>query len=121
MLWIIEHFFHAALLHDLAGIHHGDIMGDVFDHADVVRDEEIGQAQFILELLQERKDLGLHGYIERTGRFITDDEFWFDRERPRDADALALATGEFMRITVFVFRFESYLFQQYVHALHALG
>ena len=33
-----------------AHIHHGHLIRDVFDHAQVVGNEEVGQVQFILQI-----------------------------------------------------------------------
>src|SRR6185369_13344721 len=73
---------------------------DVFDDGEVVRDEEIGEAEFLLQILEQIDDLRLHADVERAHRLVADDEFWFHRERTRDADALALAAAEFVRITM---------------------
>ena len=40
------------------------MVADVFDHGEVVRDEEIGQPQLFLQVLQEVDDLGLDGDVE---------------------------------------------------------
>ena len=42
------------------------------------------------------EDAGLHGDVERAGRFIGDDQVGFARERDRDQNALTLTSGEFV-------------------------
>ena len=61
------------------------------------RDEEIGEAAFALQLAQQVDDLCLHRKIKRRGRFIEQNEFWFQRNGAGNGDALALAAGKFMR------------------------
>ena len=65
-----------------------------------MRDEEIAQAETLLQIQQQVDDLRLHRDVERGHRFVADDEFRLQRQRARDADALALAAGELMRVTV---------------------
>ena len=43
----------AAHLHDLAQVHDEDAVAEVFNDQQVMRDEQIGQAQIVLEGLQE--------------------------------------------------------------------
>jgi hypothetical protein len=57
--------------------------------------------------LEQIDDLRLHGNIQRAHRLVADDQFRLDRQRARDADALALAAGKFMRITLRVNRVEA--------------
>ena len=51
----------------------------------------IGQAEALLQILHQVEDLRLHRDVERRDGLVRDDEIGLDRERPRDADALALA------------------------------
>jgi len=56
--------------------------------------------------------LGLHRNIERRNGFVADDEFWLDRDRTGDADALALAAGKFVRVAAQMIGFEIDFFEQ---------
>ena len=85
-------------LDDLAEIHHGDAVGDVLDHGEIVRDEDVGQPKPVLQLAQQVEDLRADRDVERRDRLVADDQFRLDRERAGDGDALALAAGEFVRI-----------------------
>ena len=87
----------AGILDDLAEVHHRDPVGDVADHAEVVRDEQIRQAELVLKLLEQVDDLRLHGHVERRHRLVGDDQLRVQRQRPGDADALALPAGELVR------------------------
>ena len=99
-------------LHHAAEIHDDDARRDVPHHGEVVRDEEIGQAALALQCFQQIDDLPLDRHVERRHRLVADDELRLDRERARDADALALAAGELVRIAVGNFRTQSDLIQQ---------
>ena len=85
-------------LDDLAEIHHRDMVGDVLDHGKVVRHEDIGEAEPVLELAQEVEDLRADRDVECRDWFVADNQFRLDRERAGNGDALALAAGEFVRI-----------------------
>ena len=52
-------------LDDLAQVHHGDAVGDVAHDGEVVRDEQVGQAELVLEVLQQVDDLRLDRDVER--------------------------------------------------------
>ena len=85
-------------LDDLAEVHHGDAVGDVLDDREIVRDEQVGEPAVALQILQQVDHLRLHRDVERRHRLVADDEARLDGERARDADALALAAGELVRI-----------------------
>ena len=84
-------------LDDAAQVHHRDPLGDLPHDGEVVGDEEVGQPAVALQVGQQVEHLRLHRDVERRDRLVADDEARLDRERPRDPDALALATGELVR------------------------
>src|SRR5262252_7807697 len=63
-----------------------------------MRDEEIGEAQLLLEVHEQVEHLRLHRDIERRYRLVGDDKLRAQYERTRDRDALTLAAGEHVRI-----------------------
>ena len=87
-------------LDDLAEVHHGDAVGDVADDGEVVRDEEVGQPEVALQLDEQVQDLGLDRDVERRDGSSATISFGCSDERARDADALALAAGELVRVAV---------------------
>ena len=64
------------------------------DHRQVVGDEEIGEAEVALEVLQEVDDLGPDRDVQGGDRLVGDDELRLQGQRPGDADPLALAAAE---------------------------
>src|ERR687897_2772670 len=52
-------------LHDLAEIHHGHPVRDVLDYGEVVGDEDVGEVELLLEVLQKVDDLRLDRDVER--------------------------------------------------------
>src|SRR5699024_9647699 len=87
-------------LDDLAEIHHGDPYGDVSNDRKVVGDEEIGQPELVLQILEQVDDLRLNRDIERGNRLVADDEIRICGERAGDADTLSLTAGELVRVAV---------------------
>ena len=61
-------------------------------------DDEIGETELFLQVLEEIEHLGLDGDVEGRDRFVGDDEFRVDGEGPGDPDALSLTAGELMRV-----------------------
>ena len=59
-------------------------------------DEQIGQPEFALQILQQVDDLCLYRDVQRAHRFVTHHEPGPQRKRAGDPDALALAAGEFV-------------------------
>src|SRR4030088_1524596 len=107
-------------LDDAAEIHHGNAPADVLDDREIMGNEEIGEPELLLQILQEIDDLGLDRYIQCRHRLIADNEFGFDRERARDTDALALTAGELVRMAAHVIRLQADGFQQIHDALFKL-
>ena len=94
----LEQRFLAGDLDDAAEIHHGDAMADVLDHAEVVRDEQVGEAELLLQVHHQVEHLRLHRDVERRHRLVRDDHGGVERERAGNAEALALPAGELERI-----------------------
>ena len=72
----------------------------MLDDGEVVGDEEVGEAEAILQVGEEVDDLGLDGDVEGADGLVADDEVGFDGEGAGDADALALAAAELVRVAV---------------------
>ena len=98
-------------LHHLAVIHDADAVREILDHAEVVRDEHDGQAQFILQVIEQVDHLRLNGHVQGGHGFIGDNELGSCDYCPRNADALALAAGKLMRIPGGMLFREPHLFQ----------
>jgi hypothetical protein len=59
-------------------------------------DEQIAETKPLLQIEQQVDDLRLHRHVERRHRFVADHELGSQRQRARDADALALTAGKLM-------------------------
>ncbi len=89
-----------AELDQLAEVHHADPVADVGDRGEVVGDEQVGEPELALQVAQQVQHLCLDRHVERRDRLVADHELRLERERPRDADPLALPAGELVRIPV---------------------
>ena len=112
---LVEGVGRAELGH-AAQVHHGDAVGQVADHGQVVGDEEVGEAVGALQLGQQVDHLALDGDVEGGHGLVAHDQAGLEGERPGDADALALATGELVRVALGHAGVERHLVQQLGHA-----
>ena len=96
------------LFHRMAQVHHQHIMRNVPHHTQVMRDKQIGQSQFLLQICQQIEHLGLNGDVKGRHRFIGHDQSRLEHQGARNRDALALSTREHVRITVIVLRAQAH-------------
>ena len=93
---LLEHLGDVADLDDAAQIHDGHAMRDGAHHAQVVRDEEVGQTMPVAQIDQEVEDLRADRDIQGADRLIADHQLGMQRQGAGDTDPLALAAREFM-------------------------
>ena len=93
-----------TLLDDAPEVHHRERVRHGLDDGEVVGDEQIGEAEAPLEVVQQHEDARLDGDVERGGRLVEHDELGVQRQGPRDGDALALAAAELVRAAPQVLR-----------------
>src|SRR3954471_14555827 len=100
--WPVVNIGWCADLLDLAGIHHGDPIGHRERFLLVVGDEDHGQTEFALQLLQ----LELHRLpqflVERTERLVAKQHPRLDHDGAGEGDALLLASGELAGTAILV-------------------
>ena len=87
-----------SLLHDAAGVHHGDPIRHVGHHAEVVSDQDEAHLALLLQVFQKLHDLGLHGHVQGSCRLVGDQHSGIQCDRHGDHDALPHTAGELMRI-----------------------
>ena len=74
-----------------------------------------------LQVAQQVQHLRLDRDVERRDRLVGDQQLRFQRERARDADALALPAGELVRVAVVVLGVQPDRLHQLLHGALALG
>ena len=87
-------------LHHLALLHHDQVMRQRSHHRQIVADEQVSQAMFLLQTPQQSHDLLLHRAIQCRRRFIQQDQVGLEHQRPGNGDALPLTTGELVGIAM---------------------
>ena len=107
MQGVVEKAQTVSMFDYLAHIHNRNAVTHMLDHAEVVTDEQIGQAKILLKPPQEVQDLCLHGHVQRRDWLVTDDQLWLGCQRAGDPDALALPAGKLVREETLLFRAES--------------
>ncbi len=118
MLWLGVDQLARRHLRKRPQVHHRHAVADVLHHAHVVGDEQVGQAQVALQLLQEVEDLCLDRDVQRAHRLVADEQVRLEHECPRDPDPLALPAGELVRIAPRVVVLQT---DQLHHSRHALA
>jgi len=75
----------------LAQIHYSYAIGYVFNHGEVVGDEQIRKAELLLKLPEEIQYLRLYRNVESRYGFIANDELGLQRQRSGDCLCAAAA------------------------------
>jgi hypothetical protein len=100
MLRIGEDPLDAAVFDHLPRIHHADMVGELGDKTEIVRDEDHRRACLATDRPDEIDDLRLHRHVERGRRLVEDQQPRPPRHRHRDHHALTHAARELVRIRV---------------------
>ena len=95
-----EHALGRAALDQARGIHDVHAVGVARDDAEIVRDDDDGDAEAAREVLHQLQDLRLDGDVERRGRLVGDQQLGIAGKADGDHHALAHAARELMRILV---------------------
>ncbi|MNL57108.1 hypothetical protein D3C87_1806460 [compost metagenome] len=72
----------------------------MFNHFQIVGDEDVSQTQLLLKLHQKIDHLSLNRDVQRRDRLITHDQLGIHSQGAGNAHTLSLATREFMRIAI---------------------
>ena len=78
-------------LNHTSQIHDYDPVADMFNHAEVMADEQIGQIHVVFQVHEQIEDLGLDGHIQGSNGFVTDNKVGLHSQGPGNTDPLALA------------------------------
>ena len=106
--------------HRPAQVHHHHPVADLPDDREIVGDENQRQAELVLQFHKEVHDLGTYGNVERADRLIADHDRRPWRQCPGDPDALTLASGKLVGVSVQLPVGEPHTVQDTNHPLIAL-
>jgi hypothetical protein len=99
-------------LHHLAEVHDRDPVRHVAHDRQVVGDEDVGEPELVLEVVEQVDDLSLDRDVERRDRLVEQHQARVHGQRARDADTLALAAGELVREAVNVLGVQAHAVEQ---------
>ena len=102
----VDHLSRSSF-HNLSATQDHHFIANMLDDGKIVRNEQIGDPQLILQIFEQVNNLRLNTDIQSADRFIAYDESWFRRECARDPNPLPLATAEFVRISSQKLRFQA--------------
>ena len=90
---LVENLLHGAHLHDLTAIEDGHTLGNVGNNAQVMGDIHGGEAQLVLQILDEPDDLSLNGHVQSGGGLVTDQDLGLAGQGDGDNDTLTHTAG----------------------------
>ena len=93
-----EDLVDGAEFDEATDVHDGDASGELSDNGERVGDEQIGERELLLKLLEQGEDLCADRDVEGGDRFVGDNEPGAEDQRAGDTDALALSAGELVGI-----------------------
>lgn len=99
-----------AVLDHVAEVHDAHLVGYVLYDREVVRNKDIREVVFFLQILEKVYDLSLNGNVERGNGLVANDHFGLERERLCDTDTLTLTARELVGETLVVMGLKSALF-----------
>ena len=94
-------------LDDLAEIHQRHPVADVAHDREIVRDEDVGQAELLLEIGEQVENLGLDRHVEGRDRLVAHHQLRPEGQGPSHPDPLPLTTRELRREPVEMLGVES--------------
>src|SRR6185295_3948963 len=93
---------------------------NMLHHGQVMSNEQIGEPELGLQILQDIQDLGLNGNIQRGNWLVTNNEFGAEGQRTGNPDSLSLTAGKFMRITAGMIAFQADFAERFKHDVDPL-
>src|SRR5215510_14153169 len=94
---VLLHLGGAPLRDLLSVVEHGDVVGDLHDHAHVVLDEEDGEAEIAYQLAQEGHEAARLALGHARGGLVEEEEGGLGREGAADLEPALIAVGEVAR------------------------
>jgi hypothetical protein len=115
MLGSAEDLGARSRLDDPTQVHDRDPISDLADHREIVGDEQVGDADPVLQIAQQVEHLCLHGDVERRHRLVADHQVRLQSEGARDRDPLPLPARHARRQDIELRRVEPDEIEQLQH------
>ena len=113
-------FLLRPLLYRMAQVHHQHVVRDMPHHGQIVRDKEVSEPQFVLQIRQQIQNLCLNRHVERRNGLVGHHQLRAEHEGAGDGNALALAAGEHVRVALGKFRAQAHTLEHGAGALTSL-
>ena len=97
--WVRQNLLAVSFFDDKAAVHNKEAVAQMLNDSEVMGDEKVGEAVFLLEIMQKINDLRLYTDIKSTDRFVENQHAWFYGESSRDTNSLPLSAAELMGVT----------------------
>jgi hypothetical protein len=97
LAWAAEDLVAGPVLFDPSVAQHDDLTRDGCDDGEVVRDEDVADAEFALQIAEQVEGLCLNRNVKCGDGLIQEQQIGFQRKGTGDGDALALAAGQLPR------------------------
>ena len=119
-LGVGENFLHRALFHDHTAVQDGHTVADLFHHAHLVGDDHHGDAQLLVDVLDQGQD-GMSGVgVQRTGGLVAQQHLGVGGQGAGNGNALLLAAGQLGGVGVCLVG-QAHHLQQLFGALFGVG
>jgi hypothetical protein len=100
MLGRLKHLFSGADFDEAARFHDGDARGKLHNHRQIVRNQNQGERELAPQPVKQLDNLRSGRDIKRRNGLIGDEKIRAQNQRAGNPDALSLASGKFVRVTV---------------------
>ena len=97
---VCKNLLSVGSLDEIALVQDADTVGNVFDHAQIVRDKKASTLGFFLNILEQIDDLRLNRNVKGGNAFVGDNELRFHDKGAGNPDTLTLTAAELLRITL---------------------
>jgi len=74
MAWMIEKLRCRSNFHQPTQIHNSHLVGNMLDHAQIMGNEQIGEIELTLQVIEQVQNFRLDGYIQSRNGFIAHDK-----------------------------------------------
>ena len=79
-------------------LHHHNLIGDLTHNRQIVGDEQVAQALFRLQVIEQSQHLILHQHVQSGYGLVADNHVRIESHGSCDGDALTLTTGKLVRV-----------------------
>lgn len=97
---ILKQFIRRTGFNHRPQIHNADVIRNMADDRQIMRDKHVSQLILILQIHQQIQNLCLNGNIKRRNRLVTDNKFRVQRNRTRNTDTLTATAIQLMGVRV---------------------